>query len=63
MIEFKLINTYVPFANLSIYLLLQTLVAFTSEDSITVYTLNITEFQLFIVALMMVNTEKLCLIF
>ena len=37
--EFKLINAYLPFANLPIYLLLQTLIVFTSDDLITVYTL------------------------
>ena len=35
--EFKLINAYVPFANLPIYLLLH--LAFTSEDLINVYIL------------------------
>ena len=37
--EIKLINTYLPFANLPIYLLLQTFIALTSGDLITVYTL------------------------
>ena len=37
--EFKLTNTYLPFANLPIYLLLQTFIAFTSDDLIAVYTL------------------------
>ena len=37
--EIKLINTYLPFANLPIYLLLQTFIAFTSDDLITEYTL------------------------
>ena len=37
--EIKLINTYLPFANLPIYLLLQTFIVLTSGDLITVYTL------------------------
>ena len=37
--EFKLTNTYLPFANLPIYLLLQTFIVLTSGDLITVYTL------------------------
>ena len=37
--EIKLINTYLPFANLPVYLLLQTFIVLTSGDLITVYTL------------------------
>ena len=37
--EIKLINTYLPFANLPIYLQLQTFIVLTSGDLITVYTL------------------------
>ena len=37
--EIKLINTYLPFANLPIYLLLETFIVLTSGDLITVYTL------------------------
>ena len=37
--EFKSINTYLPFANLPIHLLLQTFIVFTSDDLINVHTL------------------------
>ena len=37
--DFKFINTYVSLASLPIYLQIQNVTAFTSEDLITVYTL------------------------
>ena len=52
--EFQLVNTYVPFANLPLYLLLQTFIVFTSKDLISVLYIpcNITDFKHFFVALM-----------